>query len=148
MSVLGLYWVCQSQWKLLCALFLLTICMQSLVIFRVVECLHVCGSGSHSSYLTSGLFLLDSQSSGLFQQGSLSVHTSLGYFCTLMLYSWYLSKLVGVAQITLFILLGVLPDDSVHQITWSILQIGCLNCQKVIDPPCISFLLVTSCMLF
>ena len=38
-------------------IFLLTICRQSLVIFHVVECLYICGSDSHSSYVASGLFL-------------------------------------------------------------------------------------------
>jgi len=39
---------------------------------------------------------------------------------------------MGIAQITLFILLGVLPDDSVH--TRSHDQFDWLNRKKVIDP--------------
>ena len=73
---------------------------RSLVIFCVVECLHVCGSGSHSSYVASGLFLQGSLSSGLFQQGSLSVHASL--------------QTGGCGTDHSFILLGVLQDDSVQ----------------------------------
>ena len=84
------------------AMYIVTICRQSLVIFRVVECLHVRGSGSHSSYIYMARGLL------------LQVHPFPGFLCTLLLYSWSLSKLVGMAQISLFILLGVLPDDSVH----------------------------------
>ena len=101
MSVLGLYWVCLSQWKLLamCIAFILTICRRSLVIFRVVECLHVCGSGSHRS----NVWLMD-----CFCWAAYQFTHPLGFFA----HSYCIADLlancmvpVDIAQISLFIYL-------------------------------------------
>jgi len=102
MSVLGLYWVCLSQWKLLCAMFLLTICRQSLVSFRIEECLHICGSGSHSSYVASELFLQD----------SLSVHAYIAdllanwwmWHRSLFLYYWVFCQMIDIMRAVLAML--------------------------------------------